>query len=122
MRSLTAKARKKEIAGIQESISSIQKEFTKSISDQNRQQEKAIADLRLEFQRQYQAMYEKVDERRRKDVQDLHCRMDDFQGEFATSVIDRIGKLEGSVTSKMESMQNTLSLIQRHFIENGGKA
>lgn len=105
---------------VNNTIDAMQREFAKQIYEMDAKHEKDISALRLEFEKQYQEIFERVDERRRKDTKDLHDRIDEFQGGFASDVMERIGKLEGSVTSKIESVENIMTIIQTHLIENGG--
>lgn len=104
----------------QEKQSTIQAEFIKSVNERIAVLQKAhdseIAQLRLDLQSRLEDLHGKVDERRRKDVQDLHNRVNALETTYLASVGDRLGKIEG----KMDSMNNTLMLIQRHFIENQG--
>lgn len=109
------------LTAVDKNIAQVQKEFAQELAKMHTQHDKDIANLRLEFEKQYQLIFEKVDERRRKDTKDLHTRIDEFQSGFASDVMERIGKLEGSVTSKIESLENIMSIIQTHLIENGGK-
>lgn len=104
----------------QEKQTALQTEFMKSVTERIAAIQKAhdseIAQLRLELQTRLEDLHSKVDERRRKDVQDLHNRVNALETTYLASVGDRLGKIEG----KMDSMNNTLMLIQRHFIENQG--
>lgn len=104
----------------QEKQTALQAEFMKSVTERIAAIQKAhdseIAQLRLELQTRLEDLHGKVDERRRKDVQDLHNRVNALETTYLASVGDRLGKIEG----KMDSMNNTLMLIQRHFIENQG--
>ncbi len=106
---------------VDQTIADLQKDFSQKLYELHTTHEKDVSDLRLEFEKQYQLIFEKVDERRRKDTKDLHNRIDEFQSGFASDVMERIGKLEGSVTSKIESVENIMNIIQAHLIENGGK-
>jgi len=104
----------------QEKQTALQAEFMKSVTERIAAIQKAhdseIAQLRLDLQSRLEDLHGKVDERRRKDVQDLHNRVNALETTYLASVGDRLGKIEG----KMDSMNNTLMLIQRHFIENQG--
>nr|WP_321294566.1 hypothetical protein [uncultured Sphaerochaeta sp.] len=104
----------------QEKQTALQAEFSKSVNERIAAMQKAhdseIAQLRLDLQSRLEDLHGKVDERRRKDVQDLHNRVNALETTYLASVGDRLGKIEG----KMDSMNNTLMLIQRHFIENQG--
>lgn len=104
----------------QEKQTAIQADFIKSVNERIAVLQKAhdseIAQLRLDLQSRLEELHGKVDERRRKDVQDLHNRVNALETTYLASVGDRLGKIEG----KMDSMNNTLMLIQRHFIENQG--
>jgi uncharacterized protein YicC (UPF0701 family) len=104
----------------QEKQTAIQADFIKSVNERIAVLQKAhdseIAQLRLDLQSRLEDLHGKVDERRRKDVQDLHNRVNALETTYLASVGDRLGKIEG----KMDSMNNTLMLIQRHFIENQG--
>ena len=66
----------KEVNG---SLDRIQKETAKQMAEIASRHDKDIAALRLEFEKQYQQIFERVDERRRKDTKDLHNRIDEFQ-------------------------------------------
>ena len=104
----------------QEKQTAIQADFIKSVNERIAVLQKAhdseIAQLRLDLQSRLEDLHGKVDERRRKDVQDLHNRVNALETTYLASVGDRLGKIEG----KMDSMNNTLMLIQRHVIENQG--
>lgn len=104
----------------QEKQTALQAEFSKGVNERIAVLQKAhdseIAQLRLDLQSRLEDLHGKVDERRRKDVQDLHNRVNALETTYLASVGDRLGKIEG----KMDSMNNTLMLIQRHFIENQG--
>lgn len=113
------KAIKDGLAEVNSTVLEDRKEFQRQINELNEKHNKEIYEIRLEFEKQYQGIFEKVDERRRKDTAALHKRIDEFEGGFASEVMERIGKLEGTVTARIEGMQSTLDLIQRHFIENG---
>lgn len=106
---------------VDRNITQVQKELTQEISAMHLQHDKDIAALRLEFEKQYQEIFERIDERRRKDTKDLHTRIDEFQSGFASEVMERIGKLEGSITGKIASVENIMTIIQTHLIEKGGK-
>lgn len=106
---------------VDRNITQVQKELTQEITEMHLQHDKDIAALRLEFEKQYQEIFERIDERRRKDTKDLHTRIDEFQSGFASEVMERIGKLEGSITGKIASVENIMTIIQTHLIEKGGK-
>ena len=106
---------------VDRNITQVQKELTQEITAMHLQHDKDIAALRLEFEKQYQEIFERIDERRRKDTKDLHTRIDEFQSGFASEVMERIGKLEGSITGKIASVENIMTIIQTHLIEKGGK-
>ena len=76
----------KEVNG---SLDRIQKETAKQMGEIASRHDKDIAALRLEFEKQYQQIFERVDERRRKDTKDLHNRIDEFQSGFACRRKDR---------------------------------
>lgn len=105
---------------VNETIDRIQKETTKQMTEIASRHDKDIAALRLEFEKQYQLIFERVDERRRKDTKDLHNRIDEFQGGFASDVVERIGKLEGSLTAELKNCTNFMELIQRSLLEKNG--
>ena len=86
------------LKAVDRNITQVQKELTQEITEMHQQHDKDIAALRLEFEKQYQEIFERVDERRRKDTKDLHTRIDEFQSGFASEVMERIGKLEGSIS------------------------
>lgn len=109
------------LKAVDRNITQVQKELTQEITEMHQQHDKDIAALRLEFEKQYQEIFERVDERRRKDTKDLHTRIDEFQSGFASEVMERIGKLEGSITGKIASVENIMTIIQTHLIEKGGK-
>ncbi len=58
-------------------------------------------------------LYQKVEERRQKDVQTINDRMNS-EFKWVSKVNERLGNIEGTITS----MGNTLSLIQQYFIDN----
>lgn len=109
------------LKAVDRNITQVQKELTQEITEMHQLHDKDIAALRLEFEKQYQEIFERVDERRRKDTKDLHTRIDEFQSGFASEVMERIGKLEGSITGKIASVENIMTIIQTHLIEKGGK-
>ncbi|MBR2135646.1 MAG: hypothetical protein IJ855_05445 [Bacteroidales bacterium] len=109
------------LKAVDRNITQVQKELTQEITEMHQLHDKDIAALRLEFEKQYQEIFERIDERRRKDTKDLHTRIDEFQSGFASEVMERIGKLEGSITGKIASVENIMTIIQTHLIEKGGK-
>ena len=109
------------LKAVDRNITQVQKELTQEITEMHQLHDKDIAALRLEFEKQYQEIFERIDERRRKDTTDLHTRIDEFQSGFASEVMERIGKLEGSITGKIASVENIMTIIQTHLIEKGGK-
>lgn len=107
----------KEVNG---AIDRIQRETAKQMSEIAAQHNSDISELRLEFERKCQQIFERVDERRRKDTKDLHTRIDEFQSGFASDVVERIGKLEGSLTAELKNCTNFMELIQRSLLEKNG--
>lgn len=105
---------------LQEKQTASQSEFIKKVTEQlaeiRRVHDKEMACMRLEMQKRYSELYNQIDERRRKDIAALHERVNNLEVTYLSTVGDRLGKIEG----KMDSMNDTLTLIQRHFIENQG--
>lgn len=110
-----------EMKELTSTLKSIQDEFSKAISQLTLQHNKDISNVKLDFEKRYQGIFEKVSAMSLKSTKDLQSRIDAFETNFISNVMDRIGKMEGAFGAKMDVLQNTLELMQRHFIENGGK-
>ncbi len=109
----TREASTKQARELKEAIDN----FSDILADQNREYERRFSQLQLDTKEELHRLQKDIDERRRSDIKDLHNRVDSIEGEFSSKVMEKIGKLDSSI----EAMQNTLELIQRHFIENGNR-
>lgn len=105
---------------VTESLNCIQKQLDTCIPELKHAQDKGIANLKLEFEKRIQGVVNEQDAKRAKDIQVVNQRIDSFETKYANDVMERLGKLEGTLNAKFGSIENTLQLVQRHFIENGG--
>lgn len=58
-----------------------------------------------------------LDEQRRKDVRDLHNRINEFEGNTLQQLNQRLSSIEG----EMKGVRNILGVIQGHFINKGDR-
>lgn len=105
---------------VSDTLNSIQNRLDVCIPELQHTQEKNISNLKLEFEKRIGEVVKEQDSKRVKDIQAVNQRIDSVESKYANDVMERLGKLEGTLNAKLGSIENTLQLVQRHFIENGG--
>ncbi|MBO4393764.1 MAG: hypothetical protein J5800_05420 [Spirochaetales bacterium] len=101
-----------------ENYASIQKQLDKALPALQHTFESSIQELKLEFEKRLQEIVKEQDDKRIHDNGEIDKRIQSLEQKFATEVMASLGRLEGVVSAKFETFENTLNLLQRHFIEN----
>lgn len=111
------KARAEEMTGIKTAFSEFQDAIDKRLDDLQMKHEKDMAALREDMIRRDQETFDKIDLKRREDMKRVYDRLDSFEKKYASEVMERIGKLEGTFTSRLEGLDKRLDMIQSLFTE-----
>ena len=111
------KAREKEMVGIKTAVSEFQEAIDNRVADLQMKHEKDMAALREDMIRRDQETFDKIDLKRRDDMKRVYDRLDSFEKKYASEVMERIGKLEGTFTSRLEGLDKRLDMIQSLFTE-----
>ena len=110
------KARADEMTNIKSAFSEFNKEVDSRLDALQMKHEKDIANLREDMIKRDQSCYDRIDEKRREEMQRVHKRLDDFEKQYASEVMARIGKLEGTVSAKMDNLEKALNILQTHLM------
>lgn len=87
----------------------------KSNTDKNSVQ---VSKIQADYNNKIKAIQDEVEsweDRRRKDIRELHQRIDKADNFVKESLIGQLAKMEG----EMKGMSNILMVIQEHFIKTG---
>ena len=110
------KARADEMTNIKSAFSEFNKEVDSRLDALQMKHEKDIATLREDMIKRDQSCYDRIDEKRREEMQRVHNRLDDFEKQYASEVMARIGKLEGTVSAKIDNLEKALNILQTHLM------
>lgn len=106
------KARADEMANIKTAFSEFQKGIDARLDALQLKHENDIAVLREAMISRDQEIYDKMDLKRRDEMKRVYERLDTFEKQYASEVMARIGKLEGTVSAKMDNLERALDLLQ----------
>lgn len=123
-RAAEQKRRETEIAMLQKTLD----EFSDTIEQKLAAEEKEIANLKAEHEKDMQAFelkmeqkvsaaYNKADEKRSESVKKLYARIEEVETNYGTKTIERISKLEGTMGAKLDSMEETLNRLQNYIMD-----
>ena len=76
-----------------------------------------IQDLRLESEKRCQDIYGKSEERRAESVKELQAKIDEMEATYGKDTIERISKLEGTVTAKLDTIESSLRIVQSYIMD-----
>lgn len=105
------------LRAISDSLSSRITAAERSIDALNARHDHDIQGLRLETERLCQEMYVKGEEKRTESVKDFQAKIDEMEATYGKDTIERISKLEGTVTAKLDTIESSLWIVQSYIMD-----
>lgn len=99
-------------------FATIQRQLDQTLPALKHTFETSVQELKIEFEKRLQEMVKEEAAKRENSINEVNRRIHGLEQKFAVEVMESLGRLQGTVNAKFETIENTLNLVQRHFMEN----